>query len=674
MAKHNMIYRTEDDRAILPNFLPSIIALANEHKEALGFLPESAYREAMERQRLVIMRAGNSAGEKTLAGFILFSGVFPNARIQQVAVGERFRRDGVGSALINFLVSRLEAQGYLTVSAAVAADLLAAQEFYSRNGFVARRKVPGGRARKRTIILYARDLETQSLLSALEPSQISPSRIDLGLRKRNAWRAPLFAIDLNVIFDVTKQNRPREPLAGKLIAAALDHKIRLAVAPEFIVELERQIKAGIIDPVLKLARQLPRLPSFDGKETDHLSKTIHDIVFVRPRSPAAGSVQALSDCRHLAQAALAHASGYVTSDSQVLGASEALLREIGVDVVDLHEFESLLNSEASMVFPTQIAGTDRVVRPATVEEAKIYLEEQCVLSSLISQFACNQVGSHAWFGRAVVEDGELVALGVYLPANSIDASARILVHVRSDHVSCDVFADHLIDVLCHDACASGPVVIEMPSIAGQTVVRRVATLRGFFSSKGDDTLIKVAIGRPITPGNWNVVIRQTRRKTGLRLPESPIELGAISNGVPIICPNGETVTVSLPDVEDVIGPTVLIWPGRNGVIVPIAKAYADELLGTGIQFPLFGSPEASFHANRTYFNSPRKAALMRAGSPILFYESIRSGGRGAIVAIARIVDATVMLKERVSSELFSTCCCGGRGTFICLGRDFGYHL
>ncbi|MBI4724225.1 MAG: GNAT family N-acetyltransferase, partial [Rhodomicrobium sp.] len=242
MSKHNIIYRTEDDRTILLEFLPSIITLANEHKEALGFLPENAYRDAIQRRRLVAMRAGSSANEKTLAGFILFSGVFPNARIQQVAVVDKFRRGCVGSALLNHVISRLEAQGYLTVSAAVASDLSAAQKFYSRNGFVARRTIPGGRARKRTLILYARDLETKSLLSVLEPQQNSPSTIDLGLRKRNAWRAPLFAVDLNVIFDVTKMNRPREPLAGKLIAAALDHQIRLAVTPEFIVELERQIK------------------------------------------------------------------------------------------------------------------------------------------------------------------------------------------------------------------------------------------------------------------------------------------------------------------------------------------------------------------------------------------------------------------------------------------------
>ena len=42
---------------------------------------------------------------------------------------------------------------------------------------------------------------------------------------------------------------------------------------------------------------------------------------------------------------------------------------------------------------------------------------------------------------------------------------------------------------------------------------------------------------------------------------------------------------------------------------------------------------------------------MRAGRPVLFCESKRSGGRGAIVAAARIVDATIMMKDTVPQEL-----------------------
>ena len=88
------------------------------------------------------------------------------------------------------------------------------------------------------------------------------------------------------------------------------------------------------------------------------------------------------------------------------------------------------------------------------------------------------------------------------------------------------------------------------------------------------------------------------------------------------------------------------------MVVPISRNYADDLLGTGSQIPLFGELQAALVTQRTYFNTPRSANLMRAGTPILFYESKRSGGRGAVVASARIVDATLFVKEQVPGNLY----------------------
>src|SRR5882724_12487134 len=94
------IYRTETDPAALLQHLDSIRALADSDKEALGFLPEAAYRDAIMRRRLTAMLAHGN-GTSHLAGFILFSGVFPNARIQAIAVRPDHRRGRVASALVS---------------------------------------------------------------------------------------------------------------------------------------------------------------------------------------------------------------------------------------------------------------------------------------------------------------------------------------------------------------------------------------------------------------------------------------------------------------------------------------------------------------------------------------------------------------------------------------------
>ncbi len=646
------IYRAEKDPAYLRRQLPAIRALADTEKEALGFLPEAAYGEAIERRRLIAM-CSPDGGNTEVAGFILFSGVFPHARIQQIVVAKQHRRAGVASALINELVSQLEARAYLTVSAAVASDLSAAQAFYERNGFVAQRTVPGGQARSRMITLRTRDLETENLFSVLgPPSGTSQSAIDLGLRKRSAGQAPLFAIDLNVMFDVIKgRARQRSPLAERLIAAAFSHQIRLAVAPEFVVELERTTKDEEIDPVLRLARQLPRLISNDRAETERLSALVHTIVFITPGSSAAGSPQALSDARHIAQAALARASAYVTSDGQLLAAREQLLQQIGIDVASLDEIVTLLPAESTSPDRSHLKGTDCVMTSAAVEAVRNYLKGHGVISSLLSEFAPNPTNLGRWKARAVSEAGEVVAIGACVAPANVDAPARILVHVRPDHVACETLADHLLASQCQEACSSGPITIELPHVPGQSAVRRAATLLGFVPLPRADTSIKVALGRPVTKESWTLIARQTRRKTGLQLPERAPDITEVQSGLVVHGPDGAAVTVRLSALEDALGPTILLWPDRDGAIVPIACHYADDLLGTGDQLPLFGSPEAAFISRRTYFNSPRTAVLMRPGVPILFYESRRSGGRGAIVAAARIVDATVVSKLQVSDDL-----------------------
>jgi hypothetical protein len=195
------------------------------------------------------------------------------------------------------------------------------------------------------------------------------------------------------------------------------------------------------------------------------------------------------------------------------------------------------------------------------------------------------------------------------------------------------------------------VTIELRAIPGQWTVNRAAKLRGFLPATNSDVLIKVALGRPLTPNTWTSIARQTRRRTGLALPDALPDAGAVQSGLTVRGPDGSIIMVQLAALEAALAPTLIAWPGRDGVIVPIAKSFADDLLGTADQLYMFGRPNAAFVGLRTYFNSPRTAPMMRTSVPILFYESKRSGGRGAIVAGARIVDATIVPKDLVSDEL-----------------------
>ena len=85
----------------------------------------------------------DTTGTPTFAGYLMFSGVFPNAKIQQIAVIDGHRRRGVGSALLRETISRREAEGCLRITAAVADNLPGPQAFYEKNGFGAVLERPG---------------------------------------------------------------------------------------------------------------------------------------------------------------------------------------------------------------------------------------------------------------------------------------------------------------------------------------------------------------------------------------------------------------------------------------------------------------------------------------------------------------------------------------------------
>jgi ribosomal protein S18 acetylase RimI-like enzyme/predicted nucleic acid-binding protein len=620
-------YRIERDPQKLLERLPSIVALADTEKEALGFLTPPAYRDAILRRRLALMVI---QGTPEVVGFVLHGGTFPHARIVQLVVALAHRRHAVASALINDLISRLETRGYLSVSAAVASDLPASQAFYESKSFVARHSRPGGAARGREIVLRVRDLDTPSLFSG----DHTVGESDLALRLRvPAALGSLYALDLNVLFDLVRA-RPREADAARLFGAAFAHQFRLAVASEFVAELERSTHQAANDVILKFAKQLPQLPPAEDATLQKLTGVVHDLVFVETNSPQAHSKQAMSDATHLAHASLAHATGYVTSDGALLSAQVPLLRKIGIDVLSLSEFVDLLPEEIEGKYGRTLKDSSCAVRVATPSDVLDYLKQQDTPAGVIQAFRSCVQSNRVLATSGVREGDEIVAVAASMGPPNILEPLRLLLHVRPDHVLGDLLADHLIDAECTALSAKSPVAIALVDVPGQVGVRRAAALRGFGRYPGFEGLRKVALGRPLTSDNWGQLSTQARRKIGLTIPDlstsSPTELVAL---------------------EGALSPTVVLWPGRGGIVVPIAKAFADDLLGTGAQFPLFGSPAAAFLARRTYINSPRALSVMRPNIPILFYESKRTGGRAAVVAAARVVDVVLWQKNKIPKEL-----------------------
>ncbi len=636
----------ERDAGALTSLLPEILALADSEKDALGFLPAKALEDAIGRGRLL---AGviDDRGSRSFAGYLLHSGVFPNAKVQQIAAAPAYRKSGVASALLNALVSELERVGYMSIRADVASDLLIALAFYTKNGFEAVLERTGGRTRGRKIIVHSRQLDTDNLFS-LAAVQASANH-DLGVHRSPA-EVPVFAFDLNVYFDLVRQ-RDQSEHARRLFGEALGHTIRLTIADEFVTELRRKSNVPSADPVLQMALQLPRLPKLDAATLDQMAERIHDIVFVKRNARGVGTEQAKSDARHLAHAAISRASAFITRDGPILNARNELLATFGIDIATVEEVLDLLpESRGSTVVALHGEGFEL----GSIDPAQLsaYLAEVGVPTPVISEFTKQESSREFVLREAIRCDGRIVATGVLRLPNGIEPTARMIVHARHEHHDAELFADHLLTTLTRVSSESAPVALELIHLPGQSIINRLAAARGFHRQSNSPTFSKIAVGRPCSASMWPAVAQQVRRRTGLVLPNT---LPTVPDGgdIDIRTAKGTTLRINAAILEDLLGPTLFVWKERDGVIVPITRAYADELLGTAVQpnLAFISNRDAAFLSLRGYVNSPRTAKQMRAGAPIIFYESKRKGGgRGAAVAVARIVNSIVVSKKQLNPK------------------------
>ncbi|MDT3683838.1 MAG: GNAT family N-acetyltransferase [Pseudorhodoplanes sp.] len=622
-------------------FLPAIRMHADNERNALGFLPEPAYAEAARQRKLILLVVTDSqTGTAEYAGHLLFGGIFPTLKVRQICISPKYRRTGQATTLLRALKAQGEAEGYFSIVANVASDLQAANQFYEKNGFSTLRLKAGGATRNRTINVRTLQLETASLLSLMAATP-QPKLVTLHSVNKRSQDASLYAIDLNVFFDVIR-DRPRSHDAGVLFGAALRQHIRIAASDEFIRELERKSYDRTNDPTLSLAKQIPNLPPQDKTIIESLIPDVSAAVFPERTRQRTLGPNDKSDVLHLCHAIAAGAAGYITSDSRVLSARDALMSAFGMDIIGLSEFAELLDLPTSSPSDVKIATRHfRVDNPA-VEKIEAFLEEESenlksyLQGSTVS--ACERI--------CLSDEDGIIGVGLLLTARAIESASRSFVCVRQEHAFSSTAVDFLISEQIRSCSKASVFRVDFYDIPHHPITRRIALSHGFQQRKGTPSLLtKIAIGRPATKKSWTQTRLAVERLTGLKLQEK--------------CPTYDTATAEITsdggtrsllpifELETLLSPTVLALPKRAAVIVPIAASYASLLLGTDTQYTFLDVPEAQFLSRRTYFNTVRAAHAMIRGGVICFYESMKGKGRGAIVAIGRIVDVTSVPAESV---------------------------
>ena len=620
-------------------FLEAIRVQADGEREALGFLPHPAYEEAA-RQRKLILLIWEEDGQASYAGHLLFGGIFPTLKVRQISIAKQHRRGGQASRLLRALISQGEKEAYLSIVANVATDLSIANLFYEKHGFVSSRLKAGGSTRNRRINVRILQLETPSLLSLMIGSEAANWNAGLEPKKRSP-DIPIYAIDLNVLFDAVRQ-RERSDSAGALFEAAFRHQIRIAASQEFVVELQKTSNSSASDPILSLAKRIPILPLQNKATIKAITPDIAQIVFPERWSRNELKENDHSDVQHLAHAIAAGVAGYITSDEKVLRARDGLMKSFDLDVIGLTEFVELLETpEIGHHVPNGMnAKNFRIHTPSDAEIETFLVSESISTETFFEGSEGSPARVQALPTKISISDDDgIVGVSLLFLIPGIDDASRLIVVVRQEHPFSSTIADYLISEMVRICCRHGTCRLAMLDIPSHPITRRVALSQGFEQRPvHSNVLTKVAIGRPVTEKSWDKARLSVERLTGLKLQKK--------------CPNFQNTSVSVStkegndrkleifDLESFLSPVIFSLRNRQAVIVPITRTFAADLLGTDLQYSFLDVPEAKFLSRRTYFNTTRAAGCMVRGSIIAFYESVRGGGRGAIVAIARIIDVT----------------------------------
>jgi len=625
-------------------------------KEALGFLPEQAYKEAAYQGKLLIaiVQEGN---DLIYAGHLLHGGVFPHARIFQIFTVARFRRRGIGRRLVEAIVRTAERLQFMRVVARVADDL-AANQFWERLSFEIVRTISGGRTTGRQINVRVRELDGLRLFS-LAAHVVQSSALDLKLISRLSDVSPTYVLDLNILYDLLKKRANVEDV-GRIVRASFNNLVRLAVTEEFIRELERTSIPDPTDPILEMARRLPRLKAPPLQILNQIVTELATVLFADKTLSRTLRSQDHSDLVHLATAIYHKASGFVTGEKAILRSREALQARYSLDVLGANEFADSVEPSESEIAEVQAFTAGQVLqgRPAhdnDIALVKVFLERMKCPQQLKEEAIANDSGRPR--RRILITlEGAVVAFGSWEIPSATRPHVQALLCVDEDRATVTLAVEYLLDLISRESFSDYPTQSSLRLLPGHIATKGIAIAHGFRPPADEsfvgNTLQKIALGRIVTSKNWAWVRQQLKKGMNLELPESIPLFHSSEQTILIKGPTGQQVNIPLRELEILLSPTLFCLPGRPGAIVPIRRVYAADLIGGARQRSMLALPEAVLLRERVYFSHPRTAGIFTKGVPILFYESARNGGSASVTATARVVRTELVPRDGANEELF----------------------
>lgn len=628
-------------------FLDRIRKAADSERNSFGFLPISAYDEFAYQGRAIVAVDSQDNG---FLGYLLYGGALPQGRVFQTYCSPKSRGQGIARAMLSEAIVRLERDGYLSVKADVASDLNVANRFYSSQGFEVIKTRAGGKTRNRTINICVRELATPSLLDLCIPGQVGHAVLKFQLPVTST--SPLYIVDLNVVFDVVKQ-RIRAETAAKVFAAGMENHVTLAITTELIEELERNTITGKPDPILEMVKVWPRLQSPNKVAAKPLLDDLAPLIFPDRNRLNKLTIQDKSDLLHLVAAIKECATGFITSEKAILRAAEAIRLKYGLAILSPEAF-----GQGFVTDQTGVSALAVTMGEALIETSSMSNEDHTLVGNFLADFHLPEATkrSATSFGtttrprrRMLVKNEGTVAAFASWDAPRFGTSERQLhMYVDERNPAAVSAVQHLLERACRDVGSFGPAVFRLSPLARQSSLRNGAINTGFRAyengSPRNPKLQKACLGCVTLPEDWSSLSQTIKVHLGIGLPEDIPDFVASGQLLNVVGADGETAAISLDEFENILSPFILGLPNRPGVMLPIRASYAEDLFQGSLQPSMLDLREATLKRIRGYIGGAYNTIPERGLA--VFYESMKGGGRGAAIAVARITRRYSLPKDR----------------------------
>lgn len=605
-------------------FIETVCAASDANRDSLGFVRRGVFEEFARRDDLFVA-ARVKQGTLEYVGHLLFQRRHPRATVLQLFVKPEYRGQKYGRLLCNRLVELLTYEGFTSIYARVGEDMHAANDAWQAMGFRVQRTEPGGVTTGRTIVVRARELESPQLFATYKVDQSDP----LGLTRSLSSEAPLFLVDLNVLFDLSPR-RARHNDAVALFQAERADFCKLAISDEMIAELERTGFTDRPDPMMNLARTFSRFPVSDVSLETPIVLELAELVF--PHKVVSGlSRNDVSDLRHLVTAIENNLAGLITNDEASLRAASEIERKFGVQVLSPRAF--LPEDSPSRPIAYEAGDADLTLAPATDSD------DADIRSLLLARGVTTTDLASGWSRRASVSfvvraDGKLVAYMCW-PMLKHDGVRTIRAAIDESSPSAVDVARGIV-VHCLNSNVEGPTRLRLRTPANQVQLREVARGAGFCGAQGTDDLTKLSFGRVAMKGNWHQQRSLLAEASGFKMDSQFPSYRGMGQMIPYFTQSGHHGYETLERMETLLSPVLFCLPGRPAVITPILHKYAVPLLGHSRQSSWLPAPMSNLFQERHFISGPNAFKLLKRGTLMFFYESKPRRGKGELVAVARV--------------------------------------